>query len=72
MCHTMALITRLSGNKNRIKGPFFHGYDFINVGKHAETESFFFKRKHSSEICSEQILTRVNIYLHQMGHRGKL
>ena len=36
------MITRLSGNKNRIKGPFFPGHDFINVGKHAETERFFF------------------------------
>ena len=34
------------------------------VGKHAETESLIkmhFKRKYFSEICSEQILTRVKI-----------
>ena len=45
------------------------------VGKHAETGSLIkmhFKRKHFSEICSEQILTRVKIYLHKMGHGGKL
>ena len=45
------------------------------VGKHAETESLIkmhFKSKHFLEICSEQILTRVKIYLHKMGHGGKL
>ena len=43
------------------------------VGKHAENESLIkmhFKRKHFSEICSEQILTRVKIFLHKMGHGG--
>ena len=47
----------------------------MNIGKHAETESLLnmhFKRKHFSEICSEQMLTRVKIYLHKMGHWGKL
>ena len=45
------------------------------VGKRAETEKLIkmhFKRKHFSETCSEQILTRVKIYLHKMGHGGKL
>ena len=45
------------------------------VRKHAETERLIkmhFKRKHFSEICSEQILTRVKINLHKMGHGGKL
>ena len=31
-----------------------------------------FKRKHFSEKCSEQLLTRLKIYLHKMGHEGKL
>ena len=47
----------------------------MTVGKHAETESFIkmhFKRKHFLEICSEQILTRVKIYLHKRGHGEKL
>ena len=70
------MITRLSRTKNRIKGPvFLLGCVLIMVGKHAETESLkkmHFKRKHFSEICSEQILTRVKIYLRKMGHGGKL
>ena len=60
------------GTKNRIKGPlFFLEYVLINVGKHVETESLItmhFKRKPFAEICSEQILTHVKIYLHSMGH----
>ena len=63
------------GAKNRIKGSFVPGCVLIIVGKHAEIESLIkmhFKRKHFSEICSEQILTRVKIYLHKMGHGGQL
>ena len=59
------------GTKNRIKDPFFLGFVLINVGKHAGTESLIemhFKRKHFSEICIEEILSRVKIYLHQTGN----
>ena len=73
----VTIITRLSWikKKNRIKAPFFLGCVLINVVKHAKSESLIkkhFKRKHFSEICSEQILTKVKIYLHQMGHGGEL
>ena len=56
-------------------GPLVLGCVLINVGKHAETERLIkmhFKRKYLSKICTEQILTRVKIYLHKMGHGGKL
>ena len=70
------MITRLSRNQNRIKDPFFFlGCVYIIVGKHAETERLIkmhFKRKHFSEICRKHILTGVKIYLHKMGHGGKL
>ena len=71
----MTMITLLSWNQNRIKGPFFLRCAMIIVGMHAKTESLIkmhFKRKHFSEIGSEQILTRVKMYLHKMGHGGKL
>ena len=61
--------------KQNKRSVFFLGYVLINVGKHAETESLtkmHFKRKHFSEICSEQLLTRVKIYLNNMGHEGKI
>ena len=61
--------------KTESKVRFFLVCVLIIVGKHAATESLIkmhFKRKHFSEICSEQILTRVKIYLHKMGHEGKL
>ena len=51
----------------------FFFLDVIIVEKHAEPESLIkmqFKRKNFSEICSEQILTRVKINLHKMGHWG--
>ena len=57
------------------KKSVFLGCVLIIVGKHAETESLIkmhFKRKHFSEICSEQILTRMKIHLHKMGHGVKL
>ena len=70
----MTMITRLHHEtQNKIKGPFFLRCVLMIVGKHAETESLIkmrFKRKHFSEIFSEQILTRVKIYLHKMGHGG--
>ena len=67
--------TAITEQKTELKVRFFLGRVLIIVGKHAETESLIkmhFKRKHYSEICSEQILTRVKIYLHKMGHGGKL
>ena len=70
------MITRLSQNQKQNKrSVFFLGCVLIIIEKDAETESLIkmhFKRKHFSEICSEQILTRVKIYLHKMGHGGKL
>ena len=72
----MTMITVLSWNQKLDKRPVvFLDVFFIIVGKHAEAESLIkmhFKQKHFSEICSEQILTRVKIYLHKMGHGGKL
>ena len=73
----MTMITWLSWSQKQIKSSVFLGYVLKNVGEHAETESLIkkkkhFKRKHFSEICSEQILKLVKIYLHQMGHGGKL
>ena len=62
--------------KNRIKDSFFFlGCDLIIVRKYAETKSLIkmhFKSKNFSEICNEQILTRVKICLHKLGHGGKL
>ena len=70
------MIARLSRNpKQNKRSVFFLGCVYIIVEKHAETESLIkmhFKRKHFSEICSQHILTRVKIYLHKMGHGGKL
>ena len=66
-----AIMEPKTGQKVR----FFLGCVLIIVGKHAETESLIkmhIKRKHFSEICSEQILTRVKIYLHKMGHGGEI
>ena len=71
----VTMIRWLSWNQNRIKAPFFLGYDLIIVGKYAETKGLIkmhCKRKHFSEICNEQILTRVKIFLHKMGHGEKL
>ena len=72
----MTMITRLSRNQKQNKSSvFFSCMCFNIVGKYAETESLIkmhFKRKHFSEICSAQILTRVKIYLHKMGHGENL
>ena len=72
----MTMIRWLSWNQKQDKSSvFFLGCDLIIVGKYAETKGLIkmhFKRKHFSEICNEQILTRVKIFLHKMGHGGKL
>ena len=71
----MTMITRLSRNQKQNRRSVFFVCILINVGKHAETKSLkkmHFKRKYFSKICSEQILTRVKIYLHKMGYGRKI
>ena len=67
--------TAITEPKTEQKVRFFLGCVLIIVGKYAETEKLIkmhFKRKHFPEICIAQILTRVKIYLHKIGHGGKL